>query len=60
MGCVAWEIFMKSLALNDRLRTRKTFMEREILRKAELQESLNFLIFSFYPSALQSTELSGL
>lgn len=35
-------------------------MEREILRKAELQESLNFLIISFYPSGLQSTELSEL
>ena len=35
-------------------------MEREILRKAELQESLNFLIISFYPSALQSRELSEL
>ena len=41
-------------------RERKTFMEREILRKTELQESLNFLIFSFYSSALQSTELSEL
>lgn len=62
-GWVTWEISMKILALNDREleRERKTWVESEILRKAELQEkSFFFSYLSFYPSPPQSTDLSVL